>query len=151
MLLLDCISEICPCLWRVQPHISWHHLKNARHSGELFGRQWQTYLAKLCPKESISKHPAETDVCDQCWGSFSPCAAARIAVGLSSLLGFPSVTYGTRCLQAPKQMAMKIFLHGFRKFESRVVVLGIFLTAYVLLGLYHTLAFLSHVLTELLG
>lgn len=72
-------------------------------------------------------------------------------MGLSSLLGFPSVTYGTRCLQAPKQMAMKIFLHGFQKFESRVVVLGIFLTAYVLLGLYHTLAFLSHVLTELLG
>lgn len=121
MLLLDYISEICQCLWRVQPHVSWHLLKNARHSCELFGRQWQTHLAKQCPEESISRgdRPVWPGIASAGAASAHVLLEGWMALGLSSLLGFPSGTCGTKCLQAASRWPWGSFLHGFQKFESK--------------------------------
>lgn len=44
-----------------------------------------------------------------------------------------------------------LFCMASRNLKAGWLFWGFFLIAYVLLGLYHTLAFLSHVFTELLG
>lgn len=148
MLLLGCISEICQCLWCVQLHVWWHRLKNERHSCELFGRQWQTYLAKQGPEGSISRVPAEAECVTrhpQFWAvSAQVLLEGWMAVGLSSLLGFPSVTCGTKCLQAPSRWPWRAFLHSFQIPESRVVVLWFFI--FDNLCAVGSLLYLGHVL-----
>lgn len=135
MLLLDCINEICQCLWGVQPHVLWYHLKNARHSYELFGKWWQDYFTWLCLKEEVCKQWRERNV----WPSItstegadsSLCVTRRMALGLSSCwICFSSGTCGSECLQRASRWLWRPSLHGFRWWESKVS-----LTAYVVFGL----------------
>lgn len=79
MLLLDCINEICQCLWRVQPHVLWHHLKNGKHSYELFGSRFFYSLCSIgsLPHLGIS-HPWLY------WASRIICMLPRLTAELSS-------------------------------------------------------------------
>lgn len=131
MLLLDCISEICQCLWCVCSPIFMAPLEKGKTFMWVIWKTVTNLFGKAVSWREVSRlQQRQTCVIrhHQHWGSSNPCAAGRMdGCGAFQFAGFSQGDLWDRVLTGTKQRAMKIFLHCFQRCEStesRVVVLG---------------------------